>query len=377
MTVSPSTASAAPAGGPAAAHSPERSRWIDAARGVGIVLIVAGHNPGLEPTEPVVTQVLFAFHTPLFFTIAGATFSRHCSWRAAGLRAAGLWLPYLVLCVLSLPLAMRRGGYESLPHTLLGILYGTGHTIAIPPLWFLPCLALTLLVVHAMDAARGHRQGEARALWGDALAALTCGALGVELLHALGTPTPLWRLAWGTLATSGAPLSLDLIPIAAAFVIFGRLVRELADRCAAQRALPWAGATVCTLAATVLYVREDPHLNLNDRVVVPGVTTLVVAALACTALMLLAYALQHTRAAVLAAALGTKTLVILWLHAGVEKRAWDALAGVMPPVPALAASTAVAVLLPYAIDSWLTRLPRVRGLIYPQAWLRGNRAASR
>jgi fucose 4-O-acetylase-like acetyltransferase len=363
------SASADPAIRPATTGPTERSRWIDAARGVGIVLVVAGHNPGFWLAAPEAGRVIFAFHVPLFFAVAGTTASRRSTWRAAALRAAGLWLSYLALCVLSLPLAMRRSDYESLLQTLLGILYGTGHTIVIPPLWFLPCLALTVLAVHAIDAARARLPGGAGALWGDAVAALACAAAGVELLRVLGPPALEPRLAWGTLVQAGAPWNLDLLPISAGFFIFGRLLRELVEYCAARQALLWGSAAACTIAWAGLDARAVPRLDLNQRVLVPGFMVIVVAALACTALMLLVRGLQHTRAGLLAAALGTKTLVILWLHAGLEKRAWEAFAESMPTALAVAASITLAVLLPYALDVCLMRLPRVRGVIYPQAWL--------
>lgn len=370
----PAAASAAPAVSSAAVRSPERSRWIDAARGIGITLIVVGHNEGLWLAAPQAGRVIFAFHVPLFFAIVGATSLRPHTWRAAGRRAAALWLSYLAMCLLSLPLAPQRSDYESLPRALLGILYGTGHTIQVSPLWFLPCLALTLLAVHAIDAARGRRPGEVGALWGDGAASLACAALGLVLMRALDPLALERRLAWGTLVHAGAPLNLDLVPLGAAFVFLGRLLRALTERCAAHRALLWSAAAACSAAFAALYLRTAPLLDLNLRVLEPGFPALAGAAFACTALLLLARGLEHTRAGALAAALGTKTLIVLWLHAGLERRAWEALADVMPMTPAIAASILVALLLPYAIDVWLMRRPRVRGVIYAQPWPARSRA---
>lgn len=43
----------------------DRISWIDVARGIGIFLIVFGHTSG----GGFLTQVLYAFHVPLFFFI--------------------------------------------------------------------------------------------------------------------------------------------------------------------------------------------------------------------------------------------------------------------------------------------------------------------
>ncbi len=59
------------------AGSAPRIEWVDAARGIGIVLVVFAHDVrglGLVGTSPLATQVdrfIYAFHMPLFFFLAG------------------------------------------------------------------------------------------------------------------------------------------------------------------------------------------------------------------------------------------------------------------------------------------------------------------
>ena len=122
--------------------SAEREQWIDSARGIGIVLVVAGHNPGLWREYPELGRMLISFCMPVFFAIVGTTRAGRASLRSTALRVAALLISYGVMCLLSLPLALRRADHESLAQTLLGIVYGTGHTIVMVPLWFLPCLAM-------------------------------------------------------------------------------------------------------------------------------------------------------------------------------------------------------------------------------------------
>jgi len=55
---------------PANPALPGRTRlsFIDAAKGIGILLVVLGHSPGL-PLFGVV--LIYSFHMPLFFFISG------------------------------------------------------------------------------------------------------------------------------------------------------------------------------------------------------------------------------------------------------------------------------------------------------------------
>ena len=48
----------------------ERIAWIDLARGIGILLIILGHLPGLGKLG----VWIFSFHVPLFFFLYGYLF---------------------------------------------------------------------------------------------------------------------------------------------------------------------------------------------------------------------------------------------------------------------------------------------------------------
>lgn len=50
-----------------------RIKWIDAAKGLGIVLVVMSH----APIDETLKAFLFAFHMPLFFYLSGAVFRPH------------------------------------------------------------------------------------------------------------------------------------------------------------------------------------------------------------------------------------------------------------------------------------------------------------
>lgn len=47
--------------------SQNRNRWLDIAKGIAIILMVAGHTP----IPDVVSHFIYAFHMPLFFIASG------------------------------------------------------------------------------------------------------------------------------------------------------------------------------------------------------------------------------------------------------------------------------------------------------------------
>jgi fucose 4-O-acetylase-like acetyltransferase len=67
-----SAATAADAAAPtAAAPAKKRIGWIDISKGIAIILVLLGHSiPSSDPTW----QIVYSFHMPLFFFLAGYTF---------------------------------------------------------------------------------------------------------------------------------------------------------------------------------------------------------------------------------------------------------------------------------------------------------------
>ena len=137
-------------------RSEGRIVWLDAARGIGILLIVAGH---ILPMTLPISHFIYSFHVPLFFFLSGMVLQTRsvCSQpftRFVGKKAGSLLYPYAVFSVLSLACERvfdsldRFGG--SVPSTVL--LLGDG------PLWFLPALFIAevlFYVIHSIDTEAG------------------------------------------------------------------------------------------------------------------------------------------------------------------------------------------------------------------------------
>ena len=193
-----------------------RLRWLDAARGIGIALVLLGHSPAVRGT---LQTLVYAFHMPLFFFVSGyaASASRlEVPFRSyLATQARRLLVPYFAFSALSYPIwlvALASGKTPSPGVTplrpLLGTLYGNGtegwldHNVA---LWFFVCLFDARLIF----------------FWIVRLGSLRAVALAVPGLAALGAAAAAWphaRLPW----------SLDVAPVAAVFLCAGFLVRHAA-----------------------------------------------------------------------------------------------------------------------------------------------------
>lgn len=132
-----------------------RISWPDVAKGIGILLVLLGHAP-----IPLSLKLyIYAFHMPLFFMLAGLFFKPGASFTEfIRDKASRLLLPYLFFSTLSYGIWMGLRNFSKLaltinPETpLMGIIFGIGsgnwmtHNT---PLWFLPCMFVTLTLLFA------------------------------------------------------------------------------------------------------------------------------------------------------------------------------------------------------------------------------------
>lgn len=120
-----------------------RLAFIDIAKGLGIILIVLGHNQMFSFRFPDARDFLTAFRLPFFFFMAGVTFSVGSkSVGQIALRRADAWLKPLVVVVLVTGLLDTSLSHVTWESVLLGLAYPAGFTIDPLPLWFLAHLWL-------------------------------------------------------------------------------------------------------------------------------------------------------------------------------------------------------------------------------------------
>ena len=124
-------------------RSGTRLAFIDIAKGLGIILIVLGHNQAFLFRFPDAADFLMAFRLPFFFFMAGVTFSaRTKTLKQVALQRADAWLKPVMVVVIITGLLHAVFGDRSPQTILLGLIYPAGFTLNPVPLWFLAHLWL-------------------------------------------------------------------------------------------------------------------------------------------------------------------------------------------------------------------------------------------
>lgn len=154
-----------------------RIHWIDALKGMGIMLVVFAHH-----SLPIALDTyIFSFHMPLFFFISGFLFDFGKYMESASIfvksRFRSLIVPYFGFALLTclfyflLDTAFQPGVtnikfFEAdALYGIYSILYALGPLISYnPPLWFLTCLFVTELLFYGF-AKRYYLEPKKLVLW--------------------------------------------------------------------------------------------------------------------------------------------------------------------------------------------------------------------
>jgi len=205
-----------------------RNNSIDIAKGLGILLVVLGHNWIIDHDHGLIFQLIFSFHMPLFFLLGGVFLST-----AGGLpefirnKADTLLKPYLVVLAL-FGIYQIVIGFTTPGKYYAGMLYGVGSTIAWAPLWFLTSLFVTLIFARLLVPALTRIGRAPASLLVAVLALFLLGAWSIGQFTSLDSNVhPLLGLMFGPdKQIRGLPFNLDLLPLSAAFLLTGYLLRE-------------------------------------------------------------------------------------------------------------------------------------------------------
>ena len=137
----------------------KRIEWIDAAKGLGIFLVVLGHA---LPETSIVATTIWVFHMPLFFFLSGLNVK---SWQPGGAHSLlrgikGLLVPYVFFSVVSIILWLLATGevisaeswgtqLHQMAYGVAGVEGGLRYNV---PLWFFTCL-LSVRLLFALITA--------------------------------------------------------------------------------------------------------------------------------------------------------------------------------------------------------------------------------
>lgn len=118
----------------------EDSALYDAMKGIGILLVIAGHSN----MPPHLMMIIYAMHLPLFFFLSGITLNRTADYfEFVFKKTFSLLVPYFAFgTLLMLPTYILTYGFN--PTAVYGFIFlGKGFDSA---LWFLPHLFLLLII---------------------------------------------------------------------------------------------------------------------------------------------------------------------------------------------------------------------------------------
>jgi len=197
---------------------------VDIAKGIGILLIVLGHNPHFARNFQPFAELLAAFRLPFFFFISGTLFSvGKKTLSEVAVERADAWLKPVAVVTLVAGFIGIMLGRSTIEATVLSIVYATGFTLMWPALWFLP--HLWLLYVFSTWLLRTFKSiGERR--WIATLLVIAMISINHLILQHFDGPmdNPACRniSTFGTtLLSCGLPFSADLIFMTAGFFLMG------------------------------------------------------------------------------------------------------------------------------------------------------------
>lgn len=347
-------------------HNAPRNTTIDIARGIGIILVVLGHNWMVLQNKGELFRVIYSFHLPLFFFLSGVLLKDSAPLRPFALsRADALLKPYFVVLVLLGVAHMLAPRVFPVTATtplayFSGVLYATTATIAWTPLWFLPHLFVASLVSMAILRATGALKNRTAWIFLIACALLTAGIVWMDSFWQIDTAQLHFM---GLERLPGLPWSLDLTFFSTACMLAGFLLRKTVM---AMHLSP-LGLLVATLAFALLHGYFDETIDLNLRAYGDPLICTLQAALGiyivlCASSLLQRYAaFRHSLSYI-----GSASLFILLFHYTAQGRTFLVLSHISDNRYLLgAASLAAGLLLPLLILELVRRQRHLSALLLP------------
>ena len=236
----------------------KRIEYIDIARGIGILLVVMGHND-FSLVSPFAYKLIYSFHMPLFFFLSGYFLNTSIGfWDFFKKRFNSLIKPYLftLFLIYFISISFGRIGFETAIIRIVKSLYGTGRYIDWVQLWFLPHLFVVSLYAFVFYAIM--KKVDNRYIrW--AVLVLTLGVASLFLqsfypfpLSVLGKSYELW----------GLPFSLDLVLLSGFFFILGSETRQVTSE---KLFNSWVLLIITGAAMIAMNVIFPARIDLNTR----------------------------------------------------------------------------------------------------------------
>ena len=237
----------------------KRINYIDVARGIGILLVVMGHND-FAAIAPFMHKLIYSFHMPLFFFLSGYFLSTATPfWTFVKKRFNGLLKPYFftIFMIYFFAISFEKMSFANAITRIVKAMYGTGLYIDWVQLWFLPHLFVVSIYAYLFYKVVG-RIDNRWVRWGILLLTLLIATLYLKSFF----PFPVSVLG-KSYKLLGLPYSLDLVVLSGFFFILGCETRPLNM----EKLYGNVFFLLITGAALVLMnIFLSPVIDLNTRV---------------------------------------------------------------------------------------------------------------
>jgi fucose 4-O-acetylase-like acetyltransferase len=291
----------------------KRIEYLDIARGIGILLVVLGHND-FEAISVFVHQVIYSFHIPLFFFLSGYFINISIPFfDFFKKRFSSLLKPYffIIFLIYFTSVSFEKMGFNTAITRIVKALYGTGHYIDWVQLWFLPELFVVSLYAFLFITLVSRLQNR-WIRWGILLATL---ALSLPFLDAF-YPFPI-SIFGKQYELYGLPLGLDLIFLSGFFFILGNEVRQVTSEKTFDNLFIFLGTGIGLIVLNYLFSYE---IDFNIRQYESFLVNTAEAILGILFILALSrqIELRSTRLAAVFKYLGNISLIILLFHVPIQ-----------------------------------------------------------
>ena len=291
----------------------KRIEYLDIAKGLGILLVVLGHND-FEVISVFVQRLIYSFHMPLFFFLSGYFLNAAIPFfEFVKKRFNSLLKPYLftIFLIYFTSVSFEKMGFNTAIQRTVKSLYGSGYYLDWVQLWFLPHLFVVSLYAFLFITLVSKMRNRWVA-WGILLGTL---AIAVRFLNAF-YPFPISILG-KDYELYGLPFSLDLVLVTGFFFILGNEVRQVTTEKTFDNGLLLTATGGILLLLNILFPYE---IDFNIRLYQSFLMNTAEAILGILFVLGLArqIELRTTRLASFLKYLGSISLIILLFHVPIQ-----------------------------------------------------------
>ena len=291
----------------------KRIEYLDIAKGIGILLVVLGHND-FEVISVFIQRLIYSFHMPLFFFLSGYFLNTAVPFFVfLKKRFHSLLKPYLftIFLIYFTSVSFEKMGFNTAIQRTVKSLYGSGYYLDWVQLWFLPHLFVVSLYAFLFITLVSNVRNR-WLTWGILLGTL---AIAVAFLDAF-YPFPISILG-KDYELFGLPFSLDLVLVTGFFFILGNEVRRATTEKTFDNGLLLAGTGGIVLLLNILFPYE---IDFNIRLYESFLVNTAEAILGILFILALArqIELRTWRLASFLKYLGSISLIILLFHVPIQ-----------------------------------------------------------